>query len=56
MKQKLKPIRKSDIPVYEHLEHHLRKTTYAHRWQWLQQANDFVYLLQKKKIIPVRSK
>ena len=47
---------KSDIPVYEHLEHYVKKTTYVHRLQWLAQANEFVYLLQKERIIPVQKK
>ena len=51
MKKNVKSIKLSDIPVYEHPEHHLRNTTYAHRLQWLQEANDWVYLLEKKKII-----
>ena len=37
--------------VYEHLEHYVTKTTYAHRLQWLQESNHLVHLLEKKKII-----
>ena len=56
MKRKVKSIKLSDIDVYEHLEHHVRNTTYAHRLQWLQEANDWVRLLEKKKIIPLHVK
>lgn len=55
MKRRIKSIQLKDIPVYEHLEHHLRHTTYTHRLQWLQEVNDWVYLLRKKKIIPPRA-
>ena len=50
----MKPIekpKKKKFEVYEHLEHYVRKTTYAHRLLWLQQANEWVWLLQKNKII-----
>ena len=39
------------IPVYEHLEHYVRKTTYTQRLQWLEDANEFVRSLKKKKVI-----
>ena len=29
--------------VYEHLEHYVRNTTYAHRLQMLEEMNKFVY-------------
>ena len=51
MKSTLKS-KKKKYEIYEHLEHYVRKTTYAHRLQWLQQANDWVNLLVRKKIIP----
>jgi hypothetical protein len=44
--------KKKKYEVYEHLEHNLRYTTYAHRLQWLKEANDWVHLLRKNKIIP----
>ena len=53
----MKPIRRSKnkkYEIYEHLEHYVRKTTYAHRLQWLKEANDWVNLLVKNKIIPPR--
>ncbi len=43
--------KKKKYEIYEHLEHNVRKTTYAHRLLWLQQANEWVWLLQKNKII-----
>ena len=49
MKQKIKPIKMKDIPVYEHLEHYVKKTTYTHRLQWLEQANAFVRALKNSK-------
>ena len=49
MKIKLKQIKLKDIPVYEHLEHSLEKTTYADRLQWLEEANEFVRLIKKAK-------
>ena len=56
MKRKLKNIKLKDIEVYEHLEHHVKNTTYAHRLKLLQEMNEFVWLLRKKRIIPVRTK
>jgi hypothetical protein len=44
--------KKKKYEIYEHLEHYVRKTTYTHRLQWLQEANDWVNLLKKQKIIP----
>jgi hypothetical protein len=52
----MKSTHKKKYEVYEHLEHYVRKTTYTHRLQWLKEMNDFVCLLKKKKIIPVRPK
>ena len=37
---------------HEHLEHWVKKTSYADRLQWLEEANAFVRLLQKKKNYP----
>ena len=51
-----RPSKKKMFEVYEHLEHYVRKTTYAHRLQWLQEANDWVNLLRKNKIIPPLAK
>jgi hypothetical protein len=50
------PSKKNKKPhIYEHLEHYLKKTTYAHRLQWLQEANEWVRLLEKERIIrPVK--
>ena len=39
----------SKIPVYEHLEFYVKNTTYAHRLQWLEEANEFVRQIQKKR-------
>ena len=50
----MKPVRlspKKKYEIYEHLEHYVRKTTYADRLQWQQEANEWVRLLKKKKII-----
>ena len=52
MKKKVKLFKLNDVPVYKHLEHNVRNTTYAHRLQWLQQANDWVRLLRKKESYP----
>jgi len=49
MTQKINHVSMNNIPVYEHLEHHVTKTTYAHRLQWLQEANEFVRQIQKKR-------
>ncbi len=38
--------------IHEHLAFTLQKTSYADRLMWLQQANDFVRLLQKNKKYP----
>lgn len=47
---------KSSNTIYQHLDIAL-KTNYTQRLKWLQEANNFVNLLRKKKIIPtVRSK
>lgn len=39
------------FPVYEHLEYSL-KNTYAQRLQWLEEANEFVQMLRRKKNYP----
>ena len=51
----VRPSKKKKFEVYEHLAHYVKKTTYAHRLQWLQEVNDWVYLLKKKKIILSRT-
>ena len=38
--------------VWEHLEHTLKHTTYAHRFQWLEEASKFVNTLRRKKGYP----
>ena len=35
--------------VYEHLEHYLRKTTYADRLKWLKEANAFVNAIERQR-------
>jgi len=41
---------KKNVPeVYEHLDHHLQKTTPAQRWQWLVQTWDFVHMIERKR-------
>ena len=40
--------KKKKFEVYEHLEHYVRKTTYTHRLQWLQEVNEWVRLLKKE--------
>jgi hypothetical protein len=49
MKQKIKHISLNNIPIYEHLKHYIKKTTYTHRLQWLQEVNDFARQIQKKR-------
>ncbi len=51
MEIELPKFKKKDIPVYEHLEFYLKKTTYADRLQWLEDANEFLRQAQKVKII-----
>ena len=43
------PLKKKKYQIYEHLKHYVRNTTYAHRLQWLEEANNFVRKLQKKR-------
>lgn len=52
MKIRMPKIRIEDIPVYEHLAHYVKKTSYAHRLQWLEDANQFVNTLRRKKGYP----
>ena len=52
MKQKIKKIKLTNIPVYEHLEFDLKKTTYADRLLWLEQANEFVRSIKRPWPIP----
>ncbi len=47
----LKNKKKLNIPVHEHLAFVVKRTTYAQRLQWLEEANEFVRSLQKKKIL-----
>ena len=42
--------------IYEHLEHYFEKTTYTHRLQWLQEANEWVRSLKKIKFVSGRKK
>ena len=45
----LKNKKKLNIPVYEHLEWHLKHTTYADRAKWLEEANAFVRAADKRR-------
>ena len=40
---------KVDPGVYEHLEHYLKKTTYADRLKWLKEANAFVDAVERRR-------
>ena len=33
--------------VYEHLEHHVKKTTYTQRWKLLEDMNNFVNTIER---------
>jgi len=44
--------KKIKYPVHEHLKHWVTKTTYAQRLQWLEEINQFVQTLRKKKNYP----
>ena len=46
MKKKIK-IKNHD--VYEHLEHHVRKTTYTHRWKLLEEMNNFANKIEEAR-------
>lgn len=46
----LKNRKRLNIPVHEHLEFCLKKTTYADRLKWLEEANEFVRAVEKAKI------
>lgn len=52
MKIKIKKIETKNIPVYEHLEYSLERTSYADRLLWLEEANEFMWLLKKNKNRP----
>jgi len=41
--------KKKKYEVYEHLEQHVRNTTYAHRLQWLEEANEFVRMIERRR-------
>jgi len=41
--------KKKKYEIYEHLEHYVKKTTYAHRLQWLQEANEFVRMVERSR-------
>lgn len=56
MKLSGKKLKSADIPVYEHLEVTLKKTTYAQRLEWLEEANEFVRMLERKKNYPALSR
>lgn len=51
MTRKYRIVKGKKIPIWEHLDWTLEKTTYADRWQWLEEAHQFVRLAQKKKNI-----
>lgn len=40
---------KVDQGVYEHLDHYLKKTTYADRLRWLERANAFVNEIERRR-------
>ena len=40
---------KKDYGVYEHLEHHVKKTTYAHRWKLLEEMNGFANKIEEAR-------
>jgi len=48
----IKKGKKAKFEPHKHLEHWVKKTTYADRLKWLEEANAFVRLLQKKKNYP----
>ena len=43
------PLKSKKYTIYEHLEHYVKNTTYADRLQWLEDANNFVRKVQKKR-------
>jgi|CXWL01.1.fsa_nt_gi hypothetical protein len=47
--EKMNARRKTQYEIYEHLEHYLKKTTYADRWRWLKSANAFVEAVEKQR-------
>jgi hypothetical protein len=49
MRQKYRIVKGEKIPVWEHLEWTLKKTSYADRLQWLEEANEFARDLKKNK-------
>ena len=51
MRRKRKKIDLKKIPVYEHLDVSLRMT-YAQRLQWLQEAQEFVRMVERKRNDP----
>lgn len=48
----IKKVNKKNKEIHEHLEFALKNTSYADRLRWLQEANEFVRLLQKNKHYP----
>ena len=40
---------KAKPEVYEHLEHYVKKTSYADRLRWLQEANAFVNAIELRR-------
>ena len=42
--------------IHEHLAFTLEKTTYADRLRWLEEANEFVRLVEKNKKYPSKKK
>ena len=55
-KKNLKNKKKEKINVHEHLEICLKKTTYAHRLLWLEQANEFVRSIRPPRPLRTRKK
>ena len=49
MIKKASKIKAGQGGVYEHLEHYLKKTTYADRLRWLQEANAFVQDIERRR-------
>ena len=47
---KMEKFKIKNIAVYEHLDYHLKHTTYGDRFQWLKESNAFVRSIQKIKL------
>lgn len=46
---RIKEIKRRNPNIHEHLEFWVKKTSYADRLQWLEEANAFVRSLKKAK-------